>query len=104
MQQSKIIEVNGVFLGAAVALPHSAGWQFVAADARAGSADGLVGKTYQDTQALARQAFCSSAPAADLQLMVEQNHLPNSQSVRQPVKPFIDVIQRQPVRQQAIHR
>ncbi len=64
MQKSKIVEVNGIFLGAAVALRDHAGWQFVAADARVGRADGLICKTYQDAQALARQAFWAFAPVA----------------------------------------
>ena len=64
MQDSKIIEVNGIFLGAAVALGNHAGWQFVAADARVGWADGLIAKTYQDTQTLARKAFWTRANAA----------------------------------------
>ena len=64
MHDSKIIEINGIFLGAAVALSDQAGWQVVAADARARRADGQIGKTYQDAQALARQAFWSFVPAA----------------------------------------
>jgi hypothetical protein len=60
MQDSKIIEINGIFLGAAVALSDHAGWQFVAADARVGRADGLIGKTYQEAQALARLAYYTS--------------------------------------------
>ncbi len=64
MHDSKIIEINGIFLGAAVALNDQAGWQVVAADARARRADGQIGKTYQDAQALARQAFWSCGPAA----------------------------------------
>ena len=63
MQASKIIEVNGIFLGAAVALDNHTGWQIVAADARAGRANGLIGRTYQDAQALARQAFWAFVPA-----------------------------------------
>jgi len=64
MQQSKIIEINGVFVGAAVSLRNQAGWQVVAADARASRADGRIAATFQDASALARQAFWAAEPKA----------------------------------------
>jgi hypothetical protein len=64
MKESRIIEVNGIFLGAAISLPDQHGWQFVAADARAEPANGLIGATYQATTALARQAYWAALPAA----------------------------------------
>ena len=64
MKESRIIEVNGIFLGAAVSLADQPGWQFVAADVRAGPANGQIGATYQATIALARQAFWAAMPAA----------------------------------------
>jgi hypothetical protein len=57
MQKSKIIELNGIFLGAAVALRDQPGWRVVATDSRIGPADGRIAATYQDASALARAAF-----------------------------------------------
>ena len=64
MKDSRIVEVNGIFLGAAISLPNQPGWKFVAADARALPANGQIGATYQATTALARQAFWAAHPAA----------------------------------------
>lgn len=60
MQTSKIIEIDGVFIGAAVRLPEAQGWQFVSADWRAREADGRTAPTLYDTQMLARRAFVTS--------------------------------------------
>jgi len=60
MQKSCIIEVDGVFLGAAVALPDEQGWRFVAANDRVGPLDGQVAPSLRETQRLARQAFLAS--------------------------------------------
>ena len=57
IRASKIIEVDGVFIGAAVMLPSDKGWRFVAAHARAEAADGATAATLHDTQMLARRAF-----------------------------------------------
>lgn len=64
MKDSRIVEVNGIFLGAAISLSNQPGWKFVAADVRAQPADGQIGATYQDATALARQAFWSAHPVA----------------------------------------
>jgi len=63
MHTSKVIEVDGIFLGAAVMLPQSQGWRFVAADQRVVPLDGIVAETIEDTRRLARRAYQSSTPA-----------------------------------------
>lgn len=60
MQTSKIVEVDGVFIGAAVLLPEAQGWRFVAADHRADSADGRTAPTLHDAQQLAKRAYFTS--------------------------------------------
>jgi hypothetical protein len=67
MQKSKIVEVDGVFIGAAVMLPESQGWRFVAADHRADDADGRTAPTLHDTQLLAKRAFFASRSGAPAQ-------------------------------------
>jgi len=62
MQNSKVVEINGVFVGAAVR--QDSGWRFVAADPRVSLADGQVAATFREAQALARHAFLSAAAAA----------------------------------------
>ncbi len=64
MKESRIIEVNGIFLGAAVALSDCQGWRVVATDARVGPADGRIAATFQDASNLARQAFWAAEPLA----------------------------------------
>jgi hypothetical protein len=64
MNQSRIIELNGVFLGAAIARAGQPGWQVVAADSRIAPADGQIAATYNDASALARQAFWAAEPKA----------------------------------------
>ncbi len=63
MQTSKIIEIGGVFIGAAVSLPGSQGWRFVSLDDRARAADGCTALTLQDAQVLARRAYLTSPRA-----------------------------------------
>ncbi len=62
MQTSKIIEVDGVFIGAAISLPESQGWRFVSANERSQSADGATAATLADTSLLARRAFITTRP------------------------------------------
>jgi hypothetical protein len=57
MQQSRVIEVDGVFLAAAVALSNAQGWRIVAADPRVVGLDGRIVASLQDARRLARQAF-----------------------------------------------
>jgi hypothetical protein len=64
MQTSKIVEVDGVFIGAAVLLPEAQGWRFVAADQRAYDADGRTAPTLHDAQQLAKRAFFTSRSRA----------------------------------------
>jgi hypothetical protein len=64
MHTSKIVEVDGVFIGAAVLLPESQGWRFVAADHRADAADGRTAATLHDAQQLAKRAFFTSRSRA----------------------------------------
>jgi hypothetical protein len=60
MQDSRIIEVDGVFLGAAVALPDEQGWRFVAANHRVVQLDGRVLASLSDVRRLARQGFLAA--------------------------------------------
>ncbi len=60
LQTSKVVEVDGIFIGAAVLLPNNKGWRFVAAHARAREADGITAPTLHDTQLVARRAFVAS--------------------------------------------
>ena len=60
MQKSKVVEVDGVFIGAAVLLPNNKGWRFVAAHARAQEADGVTAPTLHDAQLAARRAYVTS--------------------------------------------
>ncbi len=64
MRNSKVIEVNGIFLGAAVSMDGAQGWRFVSANARAEPADGTVNASYQDLTAMARQAYWASRQQA----------------------------------------
>jgi hypothetical protein len=60
MNESRVIEIDGVFLGAAVSLPQAQGWRIVAADARVGQLDGLVAATLPEVRRLARQAYLAA--------------------------------------------
>ena len=62
MHDSRIIEVDGVFLGAALALPDGEGWRIVASDARVSRIDGTVAASYGEAQRLARSAFFTWRP------------------------------------------
>ncbi len=60
MQKSKIVEVDGIFIGAGVLLSDAEGWRFVAADHRADEANGCMAPTLHEVQLLAKRAFFSS--------------------------------------------
>lgn len=60
MQRSKIIQIDGIFLASAVALPDAQGWQLVATDARVGCVDGYVAASFEDAQIMARRAYFSA--------------------------------------------
>jgi hypothetical protein len=62
MQQSRVIEINGIFLGAAISRRGEPGWQVVAADSRVVPAEGRITATIGDAIALARQAFWAAGP------------------------------------------
>jgi hypothetical protein len=64
MQKSKIVEVDGIFIGAAVLVSEAEGWRFVAADHRADEANGRVAPTLHEAQQLAKKAFFSSRSPA----------------------------------------
>ena len=64
MMDSRIIELNGVFIGAAITTRGQPGWQVVAADKRVMSAEGKVLPTFQDASELARRAYWSAQPKA----------------------------------------
>jgi hypothetical protein len=66
MQDSRIIEADGVFLGAAVCLPDAQGWRFVAANDRVGKIDGVVVPSLPETRRLAKQAYLASGGQARL--------------------------------------
>jgi hypothetical protein len=68
MQKSKIVEVDGIFIGAAVQLADCEGWRFVAADRRADEANGRIVPTLHDAQQLAKRAFFSSRSPAGTKL------------------------------------
>lgn len=55
MRQSHVIEIDGIFLGAAVRLED--GFRFVAVDARVSALDGRVLATLEQARAAARHAF-----------------------------------------------
>ncbi len=61
MQTSKVIEIDGVFIGAAISLPEARGWRFVSADRRTSEADGRTAPTLNDARQMARHAFFTSA-------------------------------------------
>jgi hypothetical protein len=60
MLDSRVIEVDGIFVGAAISLPAKEGWRFVAADTRVGNIDGCVAATLGDTKRLAKQALLAA--------------------------------------------
>ncbi len=64
MKDSKIIEVNGIFLGAAIMLRDHAGWQVVAANARVAPADGQIAATFHDASAIVMRAYYGGAAEA----------------------------------------
>jgi hypothetical protein len=64
MQDSRIIEANGIFIGAAVTKRGQQGWQVVAADARVLPAEGQVLPTFQAASDLARRAYWSAESKA----------------------------------------
>lgn len=57
MQNSRVLVVDGVFLGAAVTVPETGGWRIVAADTRMASVNGREAANWNEVQHLARQAF-----------------------------------------------
>ena len=73
MQKSKIVEVDGIFIGAAVLLSDSEGWRFVAADHRADEANGRTAPTLHDAQQLAKRAFFSGRSPALAALPARQD-------------------------------
>ncbi|HTZ71535.1 MAG TPA: hypothetical protein VMB71_12850 [Acetobacteraceae bacterium] len=60
MQDSRIIEVDGVFLGAAVSLPDGQGWRVVAADERLARLNGTITDSVQDARRVARQLYLAT--------------------------------------------
>ncbi len=62
MQTSKVVEVDGIFIGAAIMLLNAEGWRFVAAHARAQQADGITAPTLVEAQLAAKRAFVASRP------------------------------------------
>jgi hypothetical protein len=62
MNQSHVIEVNGVFVGAAVRMPE--GFRFVAVDLRVGDLNGRLAATLDETRRLASSTYHLAKPAA----------------------------------------
>jgi hypothetical protein len=62
MQTSRVIEIDGVFLGAALSLPDAQGWRIIAADTRVGRVNGMVAANWSEAQKLVRQAFFTWRP------------------------------------------
>ena len=62
MHQSRIIEVDGVFLGAALGLPGAEGWRIVAADAHLARLHGTVAASLAEVRRLARQTYFANRP------------------------------------------
>jgi hypothetical protein len=60
MHVSKIVEVDGIFIGATLHVPDADGWRFVSTDQRADAADGAVAPTLADAQKLAKRAFLTT--------------------------------------------
>ncbi len=57
MLESRIIEIDGIFLGAAVALRGMEGWRFVSAHCRAQGLNGRIAPSLEAVRRLARQAY-----------------------------------------------
>ena len=62
MLQSHVVEIDGIFVGAAVRLPE--GYRFVAVDVRLDLIDGRVWPTLAELRRHARPTFYSGRPPA----------------------------------------
>jgi len=60
MNASRVIEVDGEFVGTAVMAPDQPGWRVVASDSRLGVIDGMITSTLDDAQRLARRAIAKA--------------------------------------------
>ena len=76
MQNSKVIEHHGIFLGAALCLPDDLGWRFVAAHDRAMPVNGHVGATFGDVQAMVRNAYLSNGGSRGSMPSLLQSNVP----------------------------
>jgi hypothetical protein len=75
MLQSHIIEVDGVFVGAAIRIDR--GYRFVAADFRLEELDSSIWPTLEDVRRLARRALVAATPARPIAPAVQATaHLP----------------------------
>jgi hypothetical protein len=75
MLQSHIIEVDGVFVGAAIRIDR--GYRFVAADFRLEELDSSIWPTLEDVRRLARRALVAATPARPVAPVVHSTaHLP----------------------------
>jgi hypothetical protein len=63
LQESRVVEVDGVFVGAAVALQGGAGWRFVSADVRVSGLDGASAPSVAEARRMARQALFAARAA-----------------------------------------
>ena len=57
---SRIIEADGVFLGAAVCLPDQQGWRFVAANDAVGTLNGRIVASLPEARRLVRATFLAA--------------------------------------------
>jgi len=62
MGKSRVLVVDGVFLGAVVCAPGQAGWRIVAADERIRALDGCVTASVPEAERLARQSYLATRP------------------------------------------
>ena len=60
MQTSRIIEIEGIFVGAAMLAGDGETWCFKAADSRTSAAEGAVAGSLADLETMARRAFFTS--------------------------------------------
>ncbi len=68
MHESRVIEINGQFVAAALAEAALGGWRLVAADPRLLAIDGKVAASFEEARSMAHQSFFSPEPAVSRQL------------------------------------
>jgi len=64
MGKSRVLVVDGVFIGAVVSTPEESGWRIVAAHERIRALDGRMTASVQEAERLARQTYLSTRAEA----------------------------------------